>query len=573
MASNKRFAFLATMIGAAITVVMAQQPTPPGAPARDQQRIPKSTVVLRGTVVDAQTAAPVRRANVEAVGPGARGESVTDGNGRFEVRDLVAGKYTVSASRMGYLRGTLGQRRIDGPGVPLEVADGRIIDQIVVRLTRGGVISGRVLDEFGDPAIAIDVQVHQYRFASGARRLSAVFVPGGSFRTDDTGAFRLYGLAPGQYYVSARPVGGPVRMNAVAQTDLPTVTYFPNGLDPGSAQRVIVEAGRETPGVNITLMSGRLSRVRGRAVMSTGEPFVGSTINFSTRDESGGGFSMSSGLVGSDGGFEVNGVMPGRYLLTVRPSNAGEDEDVEVGRTWLTVTGDDVQDAVLVGARGAIARGAVVTDEATPFPFSPNEILIHALPTEEAERTTRIRPVAPRDDFSFELKGLFGRHQLSTSLISPDAAGAVPGGAAAWGQKAVFWRGEDVSEKPFNFEPGQTVDGIEIVFSRRWSELSGTVTDDRGNVVGDTWLILFPADSGQWTAGSRYVRATRANPEGVYRFQRLLPHNGYLMAAVPDVEPGQWLDPEFLRSIRDFATRLSVADGTAQVQNVTIARH
>src|SRR5688572_10360952 len=87
----------------ATSIRTAQQPMAPGAPARDQQRTQKGTSVLRGSVVDAQTGAPVRRASVETVSPTARVESVTDGDGRFEVRELVAGKYTLTASRMGYL--------------------------------------------------------------------------------------------------------------------------------------------------------------------------------------------------------------------------------------------------------------------------------------------------------------------------------------------------------------------------------------------------------------------------------------------------------------------------------------
>jgi hypothetical protein len=113
------------------------------------------------------------------------------------------------------------------------------------------------------------------------------------------------------------------------------------------------------------------------------------------------------------------------------------------------------------------------------------------------------------------------------------------------------------------------VDGVEIVFSRKWSEITGTVTDDRGNPVTDTWLVLFPADENQWTPESRYVRATRPGLKDVYRFQRLLPHD-YLLATVATVEPGRWQDPEFLRSVRDRAVRVSVGDGETRVQNLKV---
>src|SRR5687767_1195528 len=79
---------LGVLLSAQQTVTSVQTaPQPPQTPPRDQQRATQGAAVLRGTVVDAETGAPVRRANVEAFGPPGRSAAVTDGDGRFEIRD------------------------------------------------------------------------------------------------------------------------------------------------------------------------------------------------------------------------------------------------------------------------------------------------------------------------------------------------------------------------------------------------------------------------------------------------------------------------------------------------------
>jgi hypothetical protein len=537
-------------------------------PARDQQKPVKGTAVIKGFVVDAQSGAPLRRANVTAGGSevGTRGTALSDAEGRFEITELRAGRYFVSATRTGYLPTTFGQTRFQGPGKPLEIAEGHTVEKVIVRMSRGGVISGKVFDEFGEPAAGARVSAHQYRFEGGMRRLSVAYSGTGMVQTDDLGAFRLYGLQPGQYYVSAQPMGGMLRPMGgdTAETTGPITSYFPNATDPASAQRVTVGVGRETGPINITLVNARLARIRGKALMSSGEPFAGSFVRLEVRDHNSSS-STSGGRVAADGTFELQGVSAGRYLIVVRPQNARDDDDVEVARTWLTVTGDDVDDVMLVGGRGAILRGTVVTDEGVPMPVRPHEI--HLMMTAVGDdRGSFFRPPSLKDDYSFELKGLFGRYRLN-AVITSGPTGPAPA-AMTWGQKAVVWRGEDVSNKPFEFETGQVVDGVEIVFSRKWSELSGTVTDDRGAAVTDSWLVLFPADENEWT-DVRYVRATRPGLKDVYRFQRLLPHD-YLLATVPAVEPGQWQDPDFLRSVRDRAVRVSVGDGETKVQNLKV---
>ena len=227
---------------------VSAQVTPPRAapPARAA-----GTAGLSGTVVAADTGAPIRRAQVRAMtGDGKDNQvALTDEQGRFELRALVGGRYTLTASRSGFVSVQYGQRRPNERGTPVEVSPGQRLDQLTLALPRGGVIAGRVMDEFGEPLADVQVQVLRGAFMGGSRRMMPA---GRGDSTDDQGAFRLFGLQPGDYLVSAT-----LRNEMGMSLDLRTgsgveqgyaPTYYPGTPTASDAQRVTVAAGQEVTG-------------------------------------------------------------------------------------------------------------------------------------------------------------------------------------------------------------------------------------------------------------------------------------------------------------------------------------
>ena len=77
---------------------------------------------------------------------------------------------------------------------------------VAIKLPRGGVIAGTVADENGLPAFGVQVRVLQYRVVQGERTLAPVQTANllGEV-TDDRGTYRIFGLPPGEYIVSATP--------------------------------------------------------------------------------------------------------------------------------------------------------------------------------------------------------------------------------------------------------------------------------------------------------------------------------------------------------------------------------
>src|SRR5687767_8936775 len=126
---------------------VSPSPSPPqtrdGSPA-DR----KGTAVIKGHVRGADGRA-LRRAAVSVRGAGLTNARIvsTGLEGEYEIPELPPGRYTVAATRGGYLRAEYGQRHHGEQGTPVEVAAGATLEKIDLVMERAGVVSGRVTDE------------------------------------------------------------------------------------------------------------------------------------------------------------------------------------------------------------------------------------------------------------------------------------------------------------------------------------------------------------------------------------------------------------------------------------------
>jgi protocatechuate 3,4-dioxygenase beta subunit len=166
------------------------------------------TASIGGVVVtDDERAQPVRRARVILSGPEAtmRQMKITDDDGRFAFVGLAAGRFTLLATKEAYATVTFGAKRPGGPGTSIVLADRQQAGGLTIRLPRGAVITGTVVDQNGQPTARISVSASRYTFInSGEQRLA----PTRTSSTNDRGQYRIYSLAPGEYCVAASPPRG-----------------------------------------------------------------------------------------------------------------------------------------------------------------------------------------------------------------------------------------------------------------------------------------------------------------------------------------------------------------------------
>src|SRR5262245_33280336 len=163
---------------------------------------PPGSATAAGAPVSRGAGSPV----TSSVPGGAVGQSgftrtvITDAQGQFIVPRLPAGRFTITVNRTGYLNATYGQKRPGGRGMPLALMDGQQA-KIAMALIRGGVITGTVVGDDGEPQQNAQVRLWRYMSDTGARRLQSQ----NGASTDDRGVYRFHGLQPGDYIVSATP--------------------------------------------------------------------------------------------------------------------------------------------------------------------------------------------------------------------------------------------------------------------------------------------------------------------------------------------------------------------------------
>jgi hypothetical protein len=212
---------VATAVATLALTLHAQQ-------VRDQGAAPKPGVSggISGTVVtDEQTPQPLRRAQVMVVSSdnNTMRTTYTNESGKFSITGLPAGRYSLSASKAPYLRMSYGGKRTDSPGTSITLANASQMTDIVMKLPRGSVIAGRIVDENGEPAFGVNIRVMQSRMQNGERTFVPPSVGSSNDTTDDRGLFRLFGLPAGEYAVIASPRITPGEVKAMTDNEIRAV--------------------------------------------------------------------------------------------------------------------------------------------------------------------------------------------------------------------------------------------------------------------------------------------------------------------------------------------------------------
>jgi Carboxypeptidase regulatory-like domain len=549
---------------------------------------------IRGRVVSADGASAVRRAQIRIMGQDIGTKTaLTDAEGRYEFKDLPAGRFTLTATKAGFVQMQYGQSRAYEPGRPIELSDAQQLDKADFTLPRGSVIGGRVVDEFGEPVAEAMVTVMRMQYSGGRRRLMPAGRPG---QSNDLGQYRIYGLPPGEYYVSANlrsldtmmmdmlggaAAGGPQGSNNSSGY---APTYYPASANPAEAQKVPVALGQELTSVDIALQPVRLARVSGSAMGSDGKQISGAMVMLLPASREAAGFLPGgTGRTNADGRFTLTGVVPGDYTLQLRNLNAmlneastalamsGESrpagttpaanpQEQEFASVPITIAGEDITNLVVVTTRGVTASGRVVFEGGvTPQTTGMRILAVSADPDNPA--VGGLSGGAVREDGTFEMSGLMGARILRGN--NPPKGFRI---------KSVVYKGADVTDTGIDFKPGEDVNGLELTFSDRQTQVMGAVRDDKGAAVKDCTVVVFSEDPQKWTLpATRWVTSTRPDQDGRYKVQ-YLPPGTYYAVALEYVATGEQNDPDFLQRNKDRATSFTLTEGESQTLDLKIAR-
>jgi len=484
---------------------------------------------VAGRVVSPATNTPVRAALVVATNErGVRVTATTDRDGVYRLNQLPAGQWRVTASKSGYITWEFGQRRPFQPGLAIALTRGQqfIAD---IPLTRGGAISGRVYDASGDSLAGLHVRVYRAVTEQGSRRLKAV---GSADFTDDTGAFRVYGLPPGDYYVAASLRVAPI--DSVVQTTY-APTYFPGTGDIAEAQRIKLGLGAEAT-ATFQLLPVRPTRISGVVTTGAGHP-ADAFLSLASQGTELGVPLGNGGVTRADGTFTLADVAPGRYWLKATLRGDGPDES---GAIPVTVDGNELTGLMVVTGGPATLRGTIAADQGAVrrLPGSPTII---AYSSRESGTV-----LASGNGRSFDIGNLSEPFRLAVDDLP-----------AGWVVKEIRVNDIDVTDQPVELSPNQQATAL-IVVTDRIAEIAGVVpVVDSANPPA---IVVFPEDSTKWHGRSRYVRRAHADERGRFLIQGLPPGERYLAVATDYLEEGEHLDPEFLAGVREMAVPFSIAE-------------
>ena len=538
------------------------------------QRVDPLTASIRGTVTAAGTGTPVRGAIVHLMADGSGNRlATTDGEGHYELSNLPAGTYRLTVSRAGFSSLQFGQRRPFETPSQIELSEGERVTANL-SLPRAGVIYGRVFDRFGEPVAGTRVQAVRARVVQGQRRMQ---VMGAGDQTDDTGAYRLYGLAPGDYFVAAS-------VGAVDAVRRDPPIYYPGTPSFSEAQVIAVAAGTEVA-ADFQLAPIQNARVSGVVLNSAGAPveaqvgLVSDAVGTGPITEANilaaSAFRLT-GDSGPDGSFTIENVPPGPYTLTaslrvrapdsifLKDGRAGVvspdgrvtlDKQAieelmmrvpELASMPLVVSGADISDVTLVARAGGVLTAQFEADDGVSraLPASMSASVQHV-----GGAGSMSLMMNDRNQGSFRFAGISGPFHLDVRL---------PQG---WALSKILVDGNDVTDEPIDLK-GRNA-SARILVTDRITTVTGQVQRRDDTDTGYS-VVVFPDDENKWTYPSRFVRTARTDDRGRFQIAGLPPDQRYLALAVDYLEDGEEQDPQFLERIRGRATSFSLDRGARQ---------
>jgi hypothetical protein len=583
---------------------MAQTPAPA---ARDG--------VITGQVVDASTGKPVGAAIVSIAGagtaiPGGLGEGfreesripriLTGSDGRFGFRDLPAGRFTVLVTKGGYADGASGRRVFGGASQPVVLTATVRTAETSVRMWKYAAIAGTIVDESGEPVVALQVTSARRTFVAGRRR----FVPiGPSARTDDRGVYRLSGLLPGEYLVTTsqpsfsantsfdagaragRGAGSGLSPGSADAIQLggaqfmigrggaippppvgdrmqiyPTV-FYPSALSPEQATTITLVSGEERLGVDLQLQPVPAVRVGGTV---TGGAGPGGMLPLKLMpagvDDISAEALAPESIADASGAFTFAAVPAGRYTLrassAVAPPGSTRPGEMQWLAMPIVVGGDDIDGLVAVMRPALRITARLEFEGATPRPPA------------QAQRAGQFTPPPFRlesDDLASSIVGGIGRMVGGAGeqvTLGGFAAGTyrvrVAASPPGWMFKAAMLNGVDVSETPFEFT--RDIPDLVLTYTDRWSGMSGVV---QGAGAAGAMVLAFTTNPQSWDntgANPRRLKSTRANAKGEFGLSSVPPGEYYVIAVAEDQGP-EWRDPKTLEGLARIATQVSIAEG------------
>jgi Carboxypeptidase regulatory-like domain len=522
--------------------------------------LPQEKSTVAGTVIDAVSEQPLKGAEVRlraipgASAPGSQSaaQSIpqstsanTDASGRFSFGGLSAGRYVVLATHDGYVKNA--REYGDLRGKWLLLAPGQHISDIVVRLLPNGTIAGRIRNEAGKPLRGISVQAMKSSYPHGRRELHGV----ANASTNHAGEYRIPALAPGRYYIRAKPPGSPKAKSGSEKAYVPI--YYPAANDPSRSIAIVLRAGEDLAGIDMNLAPVPTVHIRGRVINArTSLPSKEAEVTLLS-DQGETIFSPYQNFsAGGQANFEFQGVPPGFYVLVAQQPSTPHEPKTMWGRTSLEVKETNLEHVEVVVGPGADVSGRIRVEGDTAIDLS-KEINHHRmngiLESQEASSLASLTPdidnatVTPDGAFVFR-EVPEGNYRINFFPV-PEGFYLRSSGSS------------DVLETGINVGRGHSPSAVELVLSPGAGRIDGTVESDEQSAPGAS-VVLVPDGKGRGQTNN--YRQAVTDLLGRFAIRNVSPGD-YTLFAWEQIDRGAYFDPEFLGRYEDRGKAVHVEEG------------
>ena len=507
---------------------------------------------IAGRVVASNGNFPIVNARIvarAAGGPGSMRVATTDEDGKFQLANLSPGNYVIRIGAAGYIpEPAFATNNLYRPG-----------ENVTIRMIKGGVITGRVVNKNGEPMALARVRGVRVKDEEGNPVRDAT--TGRDWTTDDRGMYRLYGLEPGSYVVSAS-FTNMFRAPSTGQGSDAAPTYYPSATLDG-ATLVNVNAGNETGGIDIRYRAERSYSVRGiftGANAQSGAPLGRTAISVTLSHAATGVVVGATTIVPLNGNnaFIFEGLSDGVYELTAQTASGTSDAAIAPPQR-VNVQGASVTGLVLaLTPMGSIA-GRVLLETTEPIeacrsanPGLVQEALVTAHREVSASKTPSLASLLP-----VEAKPDQGGEFLLTNMNAGRYVLDVRPPSRFWFVRDIAWENTaKPASNDFTLKLGERVQGLRIKLAPGAASLAGRVS----NADAGLRVYLVPAEKEQENNAFRYAD-TAVQADGAFSISNLAPGRYWLVV--------READPALTRAtLRREAVKTNVAVELAPCQEV-----
>ncbi|MGA3237875.1 MAG: carboxypeptidase regulatory-like domain-containing protein [Bryobacteraceae bacterium] len=473
---------------------------------------PQQPGSVSGKVVNSVTGQAVKKAVVTLRGSNGQNSYVTgsDPSGKFQFDNVQPDKYVATAEAEGYFVALRTSHKLIAVAAQQEVSD------VEVPIAPLGAISGKVLDESGQPLEEASVTAMRYDYSRGAKNLQPV----GGAQTNDRGEYRMFDLQPGRYYLMAvairrnqalapQAVGvgvqGRVPQESRVHSTVPeegyAAVYYPGVADVTQTSPQELKPGAEWTGADFKLRQLPAYHIRGRVTGAAARNGGRNLVRAQPCEADGTtGIGMPNTLQASsqpDARFDVAGAVPGTYCVSVTPPGAR----VMAVTQMVTVKAGDVDDVELPVSASFSVSGTLVIDGTPPNPMPQLFVGLRTTPNQGVSQVTI------KSDGAFQIDGMYPG---AYSLMLPQ------GSLYA---KSVLYGSQDVTNGVIpSLQPGVA---LTITMGTDPGEVDGTV--QAGAVEAGVPVNLVAVPDGAYAARQDMQRFSSSGAGGNFSIPNLPP--------------------------------------------------